>query len=130
MKYIYKLFSKDSSAPVLGQIALDVMANPPQPGDPSYPLYHTVRLVRRLLTHWGIFFCNTSSAALCRLLQEVENIRNVIAHNLKRFSEVVNSLPFVSCQPVAGGAFAFPRVHLPSKAIQKAEVITHIHSNV
>lgn len=47
MKYIYKLFSKDSCAPVLGQIALDVMANPPQPGDPSYSLYHTVRLVKR-----------------------------------------------------------------------------------
>ncbi|XP_058499502.1 alanine aminotransferase 2-like isoform X2 [Solea solea] len=39
MKYIYTQFSKDSCAPVLGQIALDVMANPPQPGDPSYPLY-------------------------------------------------------------------------------------------
>lgn len=49
MKYIYKLFSKDSCAPVLGQIALDVLAKPPQPGDPSYPLYHTVRLVRHLL---------------------------------------------------------------------------------
>lgn len=44
MKYIQKLFSKDSCAPVLGQIALDLMANPPQPGDPSYPLHHMVRL--------------------------------------------------------------------------------------
>lgn len=42
-KYIYNLFSKDSCAPVLGQIALDIMAKPPQPGDPSYPLYHAVR---------------------------------------------------------------------------------------
>lgn len=65
MKYIYTLFSKDSSAPVLGQIALDVMANPPQPGDPSYPLYHTVRLVRRLLAHRGIFFFVTHLQLLC-----------------------------------------------------------------
>lgn len=43
MECIFKLFSKDSCAPVLGQIALDIMAKPPQPGDPSYPLYHTVR---------------------------------------------------------------------------------------
>ncbi|XP_056913870.1 alanine aminotransferase 1-like [Takifugu flavidus] len=93
MKYIYKLFSKDSCAPVLGQIALDMMAKPPQPGDPSYPLYHT----------------------------EIQNIRNTMAHNLKRVSEVVNSLPGVTCQPVEGGAFAFPRVHFPPKAIQKAE---------
>ncbi|CAF98485.1 unnamed protein product, partial [Tetraodon nigroviridis] len=93
MKYIQKLFSKDSCAPVLGQIALDLMANPPQPGDPSYPLHH----------------------------MEVENIRKSMARDIKRFSEVVNSLPGISCQPVEGGAFAFPRVHLPPKAIQKAE---------
>lgn len=48
MKYIYKLFSKDSCAPVLGQIALDVMAKPPQPGDPSYPLYSEVRRLSAL----------------------------------------------------------------------------------
>lgn len=55
MTYIYKLFSKDSCAPVLGQIALDLMVNPPQLGDPSYPLYHTVRLVRRPLSASGFF---------------------------------------------------------------------------
>lgn len=49
MKYIHKLFSKDSCAPVLGQMALDLMANPPQPGDPSYQLYHTVRLEMQCL---------------------------------------------------------------------------------
>lgn len=125
MKHIYEMFSKDSCAPVLGQIALDVMANPPQPGDPSYLLYHTVRLVRCFLEHQG-FFCNASSAASCGLLQEVKNIRNSMAHNIKRFCEVVNSLPGISCQPVEGGAFAFPRVRLPSKAVQKAEVIMHI----
>lgn len=43
LKNIYKLFSKDNCAPVLGQIALDLMTNPPQPGDPSYPLYKAVR---------------------------------------------------------------------------------------
>lgn len=52
-------------------------------------------------------------------------MRNTMAHNSKRVSEVANSLPGVSCQPVEGGVFAFPRIHFPSKAIQKAEVITH-----
>lgn len=65
----------------------------------------------------------------CAVLQEVENIIDSTARNVKRFSEVVNGLPGVSCQPVGGGAFAFPRVHLPSKAIQKAEVIMHINYN-
>lgn len=50
-------------------------------------------------------------------------MRSTMARNIKRVSEVVKSLPGVSCQPVKGGAFAFPRVHLPPKAIQKAQVI-------
>lgn len=41
--YTYTLFSRDTCASVPGQIALDLMANPPQPGDPSYPLYNEVR---------------------------------------------------------------------------------------
>lgn len=43
MKHVYTLFSKDSCAPVLAQIALNTMVNPPQPGDPSHPLYTVVR---------------------------------------------------------------------------------------
>lgn len=43
MKYVYKLYSKDSCASIMGQIALELLANPPKPGDPSYPLYQEVR---------------------------------------------------------------------------------------
>ncbi|TNN54806.1 Alanine aminotransferase 2 [Liparis tanakae] len=93
MKYIYTLFSTDSCAPVLGQLALDLLTSPPQPGDPSYPLY----------------------------LQETQHIRSTLVQNVKRVVSVLNSLPGFCCQPVAGGAFAFPRIHLPPKAIQKAE---------
>ncbi|XP_076600943.1 alanine aminotransferase 1 [Chaetodon auriga] len=93
MEYIYKVFSIDSSAPVLGQIALDLMMNPPQPGDPSYPLYK----------------------------EETENIRSTLVQNVKRAVEVVNSLPGFCCQPVEGGAFLFPRLYFPPKAIQKAK---------
>ncbi|XP_071346756.1 alanine aminotransferase 1-like isoform X2 [Trachinotus anak] len=93
MKYIHNLFSKDSCAPVLGQLALELMINPPQPGDPSYALYNT----------------------------ETQHIRTTLVHNVKRAVEVVNSLLGFCCQPVEGGAFAFPRVHLPPKAIEKAK---------
>lgn len=92
MKYIYKLFSTDSCASVMGQLALDLMTNPPKPGDPSYSLYH----------------------------KETQTIRNTLAQNMRRAHEVFNSLPGFSCQPV-GGPFLFPRVHLPAKAIQKAK---------
>ncbi|XP_074545287.1 alanine aminotransferase 2 [Halichoeres trimaculatus] len=93
MKHIHTMFSTDTCAPVLGQLALDLMINPPQPGDPSYPLYH----------------------------KEVEHIRTALIHNAKRVREVLNSLPGFSCQPVEGGSFVFPRLFLPAKAIQQAE---------
>uniref|UniRef100_A0A3Q4MPP7 alanine transaminase n=1 Tax=Neolamprologus brichardi TaxID=32507 RepID=A0A3Q4MPP7_NEOBR len=83
MKYIHTLFSKDSCETVLGQIALDLMMDPPKPGDPSYLLYKQV--------------------------------------GPENFHEVVNSLPGFSCSPIEGGLFAFPRLHLTPKAIQKAK---------
>uniref|UniRef100_A0A3B5PZ23 alanine transaminase n=1 Tax=Xiphophorus maculatus TaxID=8083 RepID=A0A3B5PZ23_XIPMA len=92
MKYINNLFSTNS-CPVLGQVALDVMVNPPQPGDPSYPLY----------------------------LKETQHIRASLAENVRRVEEVINSFPSFSCQSLEGGAFAFPRVFLPPKAIEKAK---------
>ncbi|XP_040910288.1 alanine aminotransferase 2-like [Toxotes jaculatrix] len=93
MKHINNLFSKDSCAPMLGQMALDLMMNPPQPGDPSYHLYNI----------------------------ETQHIRTTLVHNVQRALAVVNSLQGFSCQPVQGGAFLFPRLHLPPKAIQKAK---------
>lgn len=60
MEYIYKLFSKDSCAPVTGQIALDLMMNPPQPGDPSYLIYYEVTFNSNL----SCFFCFTLTTAV------------------------------------------------------------------
>lgn len=95
MTHIHTLFTTDSCASVFGQIALDLMINPPQPGDPSYPLY----------------------------AEETDRIRTSLAHNVKRVYEVFNSLPGFCCQPVTGGVFAFPRLFLPPKAIQTAKKI-------
>uniref|UniRef100_A0A3Q2WR57 alanine transaminase n=1 Tax=Haplochromis burtoni TaxID=8153 RepID=A0A3Q2WR57_HAPBU len=91
MKYIHTLFSKDACSPVLGQIALDLMTDPPKPGDPSYLLYKQV------------------GPENCTLVY------------VKKVHEVVNSLPGFSCPPIEGGLFAFPRLHLTPKAIQKAK---------
>ncbi|XP_033838779.1 alanine aminotransferase 1 [Periophthalmus magnuspinnatus] len=92
MKHVFTIFSKDN-APTPGQIALSVMASPPQPGDPSYPLYRT----------------------------EKQQMQTLIKDNVRKVHEVLNSLPGVSSHPVEGGAFAFPRIDLPPKAIQKAK---------
>ncbi|KAJ0058739.1 hypothetical protein NL108_000402, partial [Boleophthalmus pectinirostris] len=92
MKHVFTIFSKDN-APTPGQIALSVMASPPQPGDPSYPLYR----------------------------METQQMQTLIKDNVRIVHEVLNSLPGVSCQPVEGGAFAFPIIYLPPKAIRKAK---------
>ncbi|KAG9356084.1 hypothetical protein JZ751_000928 [Albula glossodonta] len=74
MDVVYTLFSTLSCPSVIGQIALDIMADPPQPGDPSYPT----------------------------------------------FSAVLGGLPGVTCQPVMGGFYIFPCLHLPPKAQEQA----------
>uniref|UniRef100_A0A3Q0SDD0 alanine transaminase n=1 Tax=Amphilophus citrinellus TaxID=61819 RepID=A0A3Q0SDD0_AMPCI len=88
MNYIQTLFSKDSSSPVLGQIALDLMTDPPKPGDPSYPLYNQV---------------GTLELYLLRTSQHYVN------------------LPGLSCPPIGGGFYAFVRLHLTPKSIQKSK---------
>ncbi|XP_061550955.1 alanine aminotransferase 1-like [Phycodurus eques] len=93
MPYVQRLFHLASSPPVAGQIALEVMAKPPQPGDPSYPLYN----------------------------HETEHIRSTLVDNVKRVLQVFTRLPAVSCQPLFGGAFAFPRLHLTPKAVHTAK---------
>ncbi|XP_051944468.1 alanine aminotransferase 2-like isoform X2 [Hippocampus zosterae] len=93
MPYVERLFHLIPSAPVTGQIALELMVEPPQPGDPSYPLY----------------------------MHEMEHTRRTLVDNVKRVLQVLNRLPAISCQPVQGGAFAFPRLHLTTKAICKAK---------
>ncbi|KAI7809450.1 putative alanine aminotransferase 1-like [Triplophysa rosa] len=42
MDYIHKLFNTESCTVVAGQIALDLMADPPKPGDPSFPIFSEV----------------------------------------------------------------------------------------
>lgn len=122
--YIYKLFSKDSCAPVLGQIAMDLMTNPPQPGDPSYSLYEAVSTE----THSPVYSSSlislrTLTYMFTARLQEIRAIRDTVTDNVKRASAVFNSLPCVSHHPVNGGAFLFPKIDLPTKAVQKAKVV-------
>lgn len=92
LKHTEIIFSKDN-APTAGQIALSAMVNLPEPGDPAYPLFE----------------------------METQKIRSSIKANARQVHEVMNSLPGVTCQTVEGGAFAFPRIFLPAKAIQKAQ---------
>ncbi|XP_017540851.1 alanine aminotransferase 2-like [Pygocentrus nattereri] len=93
MQYAYSLFTINLNVPVIGQIALDVMADPPQPGQPSYALY----------------------------AQQVQSFQRTLMNNVQRTLEVLTGLPGITCQPIMGGVFAFARLHLSEAAIKHAK---------
>ncbi|XP_048018982.1 alanine aminotransferase 2-like [Megalobrama amblycephala] len=92
-EYTRILFSTRSSPPVGGQIALDLMADPPKPGDPSFPTFS----------------------------EEVQSIKNMMRKNACRIQEVFAELPGISCQPLKAGFFVFPCLHFPPRAIKWAK---------
>ncbi|KAL7875599.1 hypothetical protein AOLI_G00105620 [Acnodon oligacanthus] len=93
MRYAKSLFALYLCTPVVGQIALDVMADPPQPGQPSYALY----------------------------AQQVQSFQRMLMNNVQRTLEVLIGLPGITCQPIMGGIFAFARLHLSQAAIKHAK---------
>ncbi|XP_056121314.1 alanine aminotransferase 2 [Rhinichthys klamathensis goyatoka] len=92
-EYTRTFFSTRSSPPVGGQIALDLMTDPPKPGDPSFPTFS----------------------------EEIQSIKNMISKNACRIQEVFGEIPGISCQPLKAGFFVFPCLHLPPRAIKLAK---------
>ncbi|KAK7889876.1 hypothetical protein WMY93_025436 [Mugilogobius chulae] len=83
------------SPPVLPQSAMEVMMNPPTPGEPSYQLYS----------------------------EELSLIQSTLSRNAQRGCEVLNSLKGVSCQPAMGGIFLYPRLDLPGRYLEEAKTL-------
>uniref|UniRef100_A0A3Q0SUH3 alanine transaminase n=1 Tax=Amphilophus citrinellus TaxID=61819 RepID=A0A3Q0SUH3_AMPCI len=102
MYYFDNTLCGDISTPVTGQLALDLMVIPPQPGDPSYDTYIQVRKQQK------------PAVTLFTLA--------TLSHNAKRVQEFLNKLPGVSCQPAMGGIYLFPRLHLPCGIKEQAKV--------
>uniref|UniRef100_A0A158QJJ4 Aminotran_1_2 domain-containing protein n=1 Tax=Rodentolepis nana TaxID=102285 RepID=A0A158QJJ4_RODNA len=90
---LYKCLSARLCPPVLGQLAMNVVVNPPKPGEPSYEKF-------------------------CR---EKSNVLSDLAKKAKLVESLFNELPGYHCQPVMGAMYAFPRIELPPKAMQAAE---------
>lgn len=90
---LYKLASSDLCSGVVGQLMTSLMVKPPLPGDESYELF------------------------------EEEN--RIIFEGLKERSqklvEGLNSIPGINCTPAEGAMYAFPRIEIPDKAIEKAK---------
>ncbi|XP_035224929.1 alanine aminotransferase 2-like [Stegodyphus dumicola] len=89
---LLKCVSARLCSSVLGQAAMDCVVNPPQKGEPSYELYRKEK-----------------TAVL-------ESLKERAALVAKTF----NSMKGIKCNEVAGAMYAFPRITLPKKAIEKA----------
>lgn len=93
LNMIYKTLSISLCSNVLGQVALDIMMNPPQEGDASYELYE----------------------------KEVSRTFNSLKRKSIKLSEAFNSFERLSCHHSEGAMYLFPRLDMPDKAIREAK---------
>uniref|UniRef100_UPI0037E8AA70 alanine aminotransferase 2-like n=1 Tax=Semicossyphus pulcher TaxID=241346 RepID=UPI0037E8AA70 len=84
-----------SSPPVLSQLTLDVMVDPPTPADLSYQTY----------------------------TQEILHTQTTLSQNARRASEFLNDLPGMTCRPAMAGVFLYPRLLLPPQMIEEAKML-------
>ncbi|XP_040583627.1 alanine aminotransferase 1 isoform X2 [Lepeophtheirus salmonis] len=77
----------------IGQACMDVVVNPPVPGEPSYEEFEAQK----------------------------KQILEGLAEKAKLVADTFNSIEGFSCNIVQGAMYAFPQLHLPPKAIAKAE---------
>uniref|UniRef100_A0A7N6BXB1 alanine transaminase n=1 Tax=Anabas testudineus TaxID=64144 RepID=A0A7N6BXB1_ANATE len=88
-----KLVSVRLCPPVPGQALLDLVVNPPQPDEPSYTSF----------------------------MKERTDVLAALAEKARLTEEIFNTVPGITCNPVQGAMYTFPRITLPQKAIIKAK---------
>jgi len=90
---LVKIASISLCSNVVGQMAMGCIVNPPREGDASYPKYVEER-----------------DAILTSLKARADTLANAL-----------DALPGVTCAPVEGALYLFPRIALPPKAIATAQ---------
>ncbi|MBN3318405.1 ALAT2 aminotransferase, partial [Atractosteus spatula] len=90
-----KLLSVRLCPPVSGQAAMDVIVNPPRPGEPSFEQF----------------------------IQEKNAVLNTLAEKAKLTEKILNTLPGIKCNPLQGAMYAFPRIFIPPKAVEEAKAL-------
>lgn len=90
---LLKSLSAQLCSTTIGQAAMDCVVNPPKKGDPSYDQF----------------------------VSEKSNVLNELKVRAKLVADAFNSFEGFECNPVQGAMYAFPRVHLPPKAIEAAK---------
>lgn len=92
MDQLYKNVSVNLCSNTIGQVAVELMVNPPKQGDPSFDLFHK--------QYYGQF----------------ESLKRRAA----RLVDALNTLDGVSSNPASGALYAFPSITLPEGVISKA----------
>ncbi|XP_064189975.1 alanine aminotransferase 2-like isoform X2 [Anguilla rostrata] len=88
-----KLVSVRLCPPVPGQALLDLVVNPPELGEPSYATF----------------------------MKERTATLDELALKARLTEQALNAVPGISCNPVQGAMYSFPRIALPERAIREAE---------
>lgn len=88
-----KMLSARLCSSVVGQMALDCVVCPPEPGSDSYDKHQ----------------------------QEKNAVLQSLKDRAKLVAKTFNSIPGMSSNEVAGAMYAFPKITLPEKAIQAAK---------
>ncbi|OAA61077.1 alanine aminotransferase [Niveomyces insectorum RCEF 264] len=89
---IYKFVSITLCAPVIGQCLVELMVNPPRPGDPSFALYE----------------------------QEYNAIYEGLRARATALHKAFDQMEGVECGEPQGSMYLFPTVHVPPKAAEAA----------
>eukprot|EP00092_Neocalanus_flemingeri_P012259 GFUD01013215.1.p1 GENE.GFUD01013215.1~~GFUD01013215.1.p1 ORF type:complete len:501 (-),score=171.14 GFUD01013215.1:302-1804(-) len=93
MAMLQKSISAKLCPTVIGQACMDVVVNPPQPGDPSHE-------------SWS---------------GEVSATLASYADRARLVADTLNSIEGISCNTVQGAMYAFPCISLPEKALTAAK---------
>ncbi|KAF6078347.1 hypothetical protein HJG60_009192 [Phyllostomus discolor] len=91
---LVKLLSVRLCPPVSGQAAMDIVVNPPVPGEESFEQF----------------------------TREKESVLSNLAKKAKLTEDLFNQVPGIHCNPLQGALYAFPRIFIPPKAVEAAQV--------
>lgn len=94
---IYKFISIMLCAPVIGQCLVELMVNPPKPGDPSYNLYK----------------------------KEYDSIYEGLRERAVALHKAFSLMEGVECADPHGAMYLFPTIKLPQKATEAAKAEGH-----
>lgn len=92
LEHAYKLASINLCPPVAGQALMEMMVNPPKPGEPSYELYK----------------------------KEYDYTFNTLKNRATRLFEAFKKMDGVTCNQPEGAMYLFPKIDMPEKAIEAA----------